>query len=129
MARGYHILADCLRLSADVLSDDARIMTTLVRAAFRSGANVIGAHRYRFGANSPSGCTVIVMLDESHVSVHTYALEGRAAIDIFTCGERADTLAESIWVQIKSRLCISTVAVRRVSRFTEEENGGAGNGN
>jgi S-adenosylmethionine decarboxylase len=36
----------------------------------------------------PQGLTGIVLLAESHLSIHTWPERGEAAIDIFTCGSR-----------------------------------------
>ena len=36
----------------------------------------------------PQGLTGIVLLAESHISIHTWPERGEAAIDVFTCGER-----------------------------------------
>ena len=38
----------------------------------------------------PQGATVLVMLSESHLSIHTYPERGFAAIDCYTCGETVD---------------------------------------
>ena len=36
----------------------------------------------------PQGLTGIILLAESHISVHTWPEKGEAAIDVFTCGGR-----------------------------------------
>lgn len=38
----------------------------------------------------PQGATVLVLLSESHLSIHTYPERGFAAIDCYTCGETVD---------------------------------------
>jgi len=39
------------------------------------------------GSVSPSGGTIILMLDESHISLHSYGEEGILAVDCFTCSK------------------------------------------
>ncbi|MDF2723697.1 MAG: S-adenosylmethionine decarboxylase, partial [Paenibacillus sp.] len=41
----------------------------------------------------PQGATVLVLLSESHISIHTYPEKGFAALDCYTCGETVDPQA------------------------------------
>ena len=83
-------------------------------AARSAGATVISQIRYQFGNHSPAGCTAIVMLDESHCSVHTYADLGLLAMDVFTCG---DTDPMEIWDHLRQTLGIKKAHLRTVPRF------------
>jgi S-adenosylmethionine decarboxylase len=38
----------------------------------------------------PNGCTILILLSESHLSIHTYPEEEFAAIDCYTCGKDVD---------------------------------------
>lgn len=87
MIKGIHIILDCYEVPYDVCLNDKLLLEVAVGAATAGGSTIINTIRYRFGHNSPAGCTVVIMLDESHVSIHTYAEEGKAAIDIFACGK------------------------------------------
>jgi len=89
----------------------------MAEAAKFAGATVISQIRYQFGNNSPAGCTAIVMLDESHCSVHTYADLGMLAMDIFTCGH---TDPEVVWEFVRDRLSIEHASLRMVGRFAAE---------
>jgi S-adenosylmethionine decarboxylase len=59
-------------------------MDLLENAAVASGATVIQTISKKF---EPQGVTVICLLSESHISIHTWPEEGRAAVDVYTCGE------------------------------------------
>ena len=89
-------------------------METLAEAATLAGATVVSQIRYRFGDDSPPGCTAVVMLDESHCSVHTYADLGLVAFDVFTCGR---TDPHDVWSHIQRQLGIEVATVRAVPRF------------
>ena len=39
---------------------------------------------------NPNGVTVLVLLAESHLAIHTWPEYGEAAVDVFTCGESTD---------------------------------------
>jgi S-adenosylmethionine decarboxylase len=86
----------------------------MARAATRAGATVISQIRYKFGQDSPPGFTCIVMLDESHVSAHTYADLGLIALDVFTCGSTAPA---DVLKYIREEVDLGDVNVRDVPRF------------
>lgn len=51
-----------------------------------NGLRVVGERMELFdGSLSPSGGTFVLLLDESHISLHSYGEEGLIAIDLFTC--------------------------------------------
>ena len=58
-------------------------MQLLEDAASASGAKVVQTIHKKF---EPQGVTVLTLLSESHVSIHTWPENGEAAVDIFTCG-------------------------------------------
>lgn len=70
----------------------------LVRAAYAGGATVLASRRIDLPhpqlskPGSPPGGTAWVGLDESHITIHWYddGATVRFALDVFTCGERAD---------------------------------------
>ena len=62
----------------------------------------------------PQGLTGIVLLAESHISIHTWPERGEAAIDVFTCGERnSKEIAEFFCKAIDSECeCNAEVVLR-----------------
>ena len=63
---------------------DAGVLERAMRAAAAAGgATVLGAHMHAFGGG---GVTGVVLLAESHVTVHTWPERGYAALDLFMCG-------------------------------------------
>ena len=117
MHKGQHLLIDCHDVPRDVCLDDRRWLESMAEGARRAGSTVISQIRYQFGQDSPAGCTAIVMLDESHVSVHTYAELGLVAMDCFTCGS---TNPMDIWTYVKSAMGLNDADIREVERFPME---------
>jgi S-adenosylmethionine decarboxylase len=66
------------------LDDESYLIDLLENSAFASGANVIQTISKKF---DPQGVTVLCLLSESHISIHTWPEEGRAAVDVYTCGD------------------------------------------
>ena len=114
MHKGQHLLIDCREVPRSVCLNDQLLLESMADAARSAGATVISQIRYQFGNNSPAGCTAIVMLDESHISVHTYADLGLLALDVFTCG---DTNPKEIWANLQGILGIKKAHLRMVPRF------------
>lgn len=80
---GSHVLADISGSDSPLLDDGAGLEALLIRASQAAGATVLTAHHHAF---EPQGVTAIVVLAESHVSVHTWPEWGGATLDAYTCG-------------------------------------------
>jgi S-adenosylmethionine decarboxylase len=57
----------------------------LKTAVINAGATFLNERWHHFGTGF--GYTGVIILAESHVSIHTWPEKGYAAIDIFMCGE------------------------------------------
>ncbi len=87
---GTHLLVEFWE--AENLMDLSTIEGALVQAAQAAGATVL--HRYLHPFGPEMGVSGVVVLAESHISIHTWPEQGYAAIDVFMCGEcnPADTI-------------------------------------
>ena len=80
---GTHLLIELW--GAGNLDDPDLIETTLCEAARVSGATILHSHMHRF---SPyGGVSGVVVLAESHISIHTWPERSYAALDVFMCGD------------------------------------------
>jgi S-adenosylmethionine decarboxylase len=107
---GSHLLADLFGVDSTVLSDAAGLESLLRRAAREAGACVLESRFHSFGRGL--GITGVVLLAESHLSIHTWPECGTAAADIFMCGAADPRRALSIILETlaPSRARIETVA-------------------
>ncbi|MGE5557751.1 MAG: adenosylmethionine decarboxylase [Bacillota bacterium] len=80
---GAHILADFWGCSYEKLDDAVFVMDSLRQAARAANMTVLDEKMHKF---HPQGLTALLLLAESHISIHTYPEKGYAAIDVFTCG-------------------------------------------
>ena len=83
-ALGKHILLELKDCNEEALNDLGFLRSTLVEAAKDCGATVLGESFHPF---NPHGVSGVVVIAESHLSVHTWPEYGYAAVDIFTCGD------------------------------------------
>jgi S-adenosylmethionine decarboxylase proenzyme len=88
-ALGNHIIAEFYHCNKNTMNDTALIEKLMNEAAILSGATVIGSHFHTF---NPYGVSGVIVIAESHLSIHTWPEYGYAAVDIFTCGETIDAV-------------------------------------
>ncbi len=79
---GTHLLVDMW--DAKNLDDPVQIDKTLRKAAIAAKATIIHSHFHHFTPNG--GVSGVVVLAESHISIHTWPERHFAAVDIFMCG-------------------------------------------
>ena len=79
---GAHLLVDLW--GATNLADPEAIDRTLRCAALAAGATILHSHFHHFSPNG--GVSGVIVLAESHISIHTWPERDFAAVDIFMCG-------------------------------------------
>lgn len=84
---GKQILVEYYNCSVEVLNDATLLENNMVEAAKEAGSTVINSNFHHF---SPFGASGVVVIQESHLAIHTWPEYGYAAVDIFTCGEMVD---------------------------------------
>jgi len=84
---GRHLLIDFHGCAPALLDDPAHLEQALHEAALAAGATVLNATFHRF---SPCGVTGVLLLQESHLAIHTWPERAFAAVDLFTCGRDLD---------------------------------------
>ena len=101
IAVGKHIIVDMRRCPRKILDDVNVIEKSLLGAASYANATVID---YSFRKFHPQGVSGIVIIAESHISIHTWPEYGYAAVDVFTCGSAdASRAVEYIVKALKSK--------------------------
>lgn len=80
---GKHWILELYDCPADLLSDPSRIGVIMANAAKAMKATIVEQKFHHF---SPLGVSGVIIIKESHLTIHTWPEYGYAAIDIFTCG-------------------------------------------
>lgn len=83
-ALGTHLLVELKDCNSKFLNDLKKVEDILVTAAKEAKATIIETRFHKF---SPFGISGVVVIAESHLTIHTWPEYGYAAVDIFTCGE------------------------------------------
>lgn len=84
---GRHVVMDAWGIDFQLLNDAQLLQKHMDEIAKMCCIRIISVQAYQF---QPQGVTIIMLLAESHFSIHTYPEKGFAAIDCYTCGEEVD---------------------------------------
>jgi S-adenosylmethionine decarboxylase len=93
-----------------VLTDEDELRAVLHAAAAAGGATVVGEEFYAF----PNGAvTGVLLLAQSHLSIHTWPELALANVDLLTCG---DIDGDIVLCTIRERLDVERASIRCIRR-------------
>ncbi|UOQ46180.1 adenosylmethionine decarboxylase [Halobacillus salinarum] len=84
---GRHVIAELWDCNESKLNDMSFIEQVFVDAALKAGAEVREVAFHKF---APHGVSGVVIISESHLTIHSFPEHGYASIDVYTCGDRID---------------------------------------
>ena len=82
---GRHLFAQYYDCNIDALQNAKQLTKIMKKASLASGAHILGDIKHKF---VPQGFSMIILLSESHASIHTYPEHKACFVDFFTCGNR-----------------------------------------
>lgn len=94
---GKHVVLDMVGVGTDILKDETLLVDLLKSACVYAGAEVIGVQSHNF--DGEGGVTAVLLLSESHASVHTWPEEKFASFDFYTCGDSDPMKASDIIIE------------------------------
>jgi S-adenosylmethionine decarboxylase len=83
-ALGRHMLLELFDCDPDAINNLEAVKGALVEAAKRAQATIVDIVFHEF---NPFGISGVVVIAESHLSIHTWPEYRYAAVDIFSCGD------------------------------------------
>jgi S-adenosylmethionine decarboxylase len=105
-----HLLVELDGCDRALLDDQEALRGLMRRAAEAAGARVVADVFHRF---APQGVTGVVVIEESHFSLHTWPECGYAAVDFYTCGEcEPEAAVEVLRDGLGARSCEQVVVHR-----------------
>ncbi|ACY17194.1 S-adenosylmethionine decarboxylase proenzyme [Haliangium ochraceum DSM 14365] len=107
---GNHLLVEYFDCEPEVLDDASAIEDAMQRAAEAAQASIVTTAFHRF---APQGVSGVVVIAESHLSIHTWPEHGYAAVDFYTCG---DCLPECAYEELRAGLGAERAEVLHVQR-------------
>lgn len=80
---GRHLLVEYYDCDKSMLDNLEAIEALFIKAAKAADASIVQSTFHRF---APQGVSGVVVIEESHLSIHTWPEHGYAAVDFYTCG-------------------------------------------
>ena len=87
---GKHVLADLHGCNGDLLKKVEYVADSMLEAARLSNATIVGKFFKQF---DPWGVSGVIVISESHISIHTWPEHGIASVDYFSCSEEPNIKA------------------------------------
>jgi S-adenosylmethionine decarboxylase len=103
---GRHVISELWGCEFEKLNDVEQIEKIFVEAALKSGAEIREVAFHKF---APQGVSGVVIISESHLTIHSFPEHGYASIDVYTCGNlnpniAADYIAEALGAQTRETI-------------------------
>lgn len=92
---GRHVIAELWNCNVDKLNDLKFVEKMMVDAALESGAEIREVAFHKF---APMGVSGVVIISESHLTIHSFPEHGYASIDVYTCGDRIDPNVAAMYI-------------------------------
>jgi len=108
---GNHLLIELYNCNNNVINNVLKIEELLLKAVDISGATALNSNFHKF---SPHGVSGVVVISESHFSIHTWPEYGYCALDIFTCGN--EIKSHLALEYLKKELGADNISVTEVKR-------------
>ena len=110
---GEHVLLEAAGADAGRLDDLAYLERAVGNAVSGAGLTLVLLKAHRF---APQGVSVVAVLAESHLTVHTWPELGYAAVDAYTCGAENKRKARAAAVAVAEAVRARGYHVRKIER-------------
>lgn len=113
---GRHLIAEYADCSTECLNDAAFLERSMLEAVRKSGATIVNSTFHHY---APQGVSGVVVIAESHMSIHTWPEYGYAAVDFFTCGTTVDPV--KAYEYMKNQLASRNGSIQEIERGIPSE--------
>lgn len=123
---GRHILVEFYNCDKDTLNSHAQIEEYMCQAAIQANATIVQSCFHMF---NPWGVSGAVIIQESHLTIHTWPEYGYASVDLFTCGDTVNPWVAFDYLEkvLKAEKSESTEVARgmvdKIKRFADADLG------
>lgn len=110
-ALGDHLIIELYECDSTIINSVEQVEEYMVEAVRISGATILKSVFHEF---NPHGVAGVVVISESHFSIHTWPEYRYCALDIFTCGEVIDS-GKALQF-LKKKLLAGNISVVEIKR-------------
>ncbi|MBB5252493.1 adenosylmethionine decarboxylase [Sulfurisphaera ohwakuensis] len=101
---GKHVFGNLYDIDPKVLNDKDFLHNLVLEAVKIANMKLVEIKSWNFGGKK-GGVSVIALVEESHIALHTWTEYNYATLDVYTCGENSNPQAafEYIVSQLKPK--------------------------
>ncbi|MEM4632720.1 MAG: adenosylmethionine decarboxylase, partial [Pyrobaculum sp.] len=85
---GKHVYGELYEIDEKLLEDEQRLRKIVIEAAHIANMHIVEVNSWKFKGGDKEGVSVIALVLESHIAIHTWPVYKYATVDVYTCGER-----------------------------------------
>ena len=86
---GRHVYANLYDVNREILANEELLRNSVIKAAELANMTLVEIKSWTFGGKK-GGVSVIAIVEESHIALHTWVEYNYATVDIYTCGDKGD---------------------------------------
>jgi len=86
---GKHVFANLYGIDSKLLWDEEKLVKIVKNAAKKGGMTLVEVKSWKF-TGYHGGVSVLALVAESHIAIHTWPDYGYATVDVYTCGAHSD---------------------------------------
>lgn len=113
---GHQTTADFYGCKSEKINSCEFIEATLLKAAKLLNLTVVNTTIHSF---SPIGVSGVIVIEESHIAIHTWPEHNYIAIDFFTCNKSFDLNVGLEW--LKQEFNAESLSIKEIKRGSLKE--------
>ncbi|ADY00506.1 S-adenosylmethionine decarboxylase proenzyme [Vulcanisaeta moutnovskia 768-28] len=86
---GKHVYGNLYDVDPSLLSDENFLRSLITKAAEIANVHLVEVRSWRFVNGDKEGISVLALIVESHLAIHTWPIYRFATVDIYTCGDQS----------------------------------------
>jgi len=90
---GKHVFGELYGVDKSVLENEEYLRRVVIEAAKAANAHIVSINSWKFIGGDKGGVSVIGLVLESHIAIHTWPEYRYATVDVYTCGDHTDPFA------------------------------------
>jgi S-adenosylmethionine decarboxylase len=113
---GKHVFGNLYNCPVELISNQKFLRQLVLKAVEAAKMNLVSLRSWKFGGEK-GGVSVIALIKESHIAVHTWREYKYATVDIYTCGEESKP-------ELAFELIVDSLKPERVVRYFADRSSG-----
>jgi len=111
---GKHVYGNLYECDKNAISNEEYLKETVINAAKIANMHLIDIHSWSF-EGPKGGISVIALIAESHISIHSWKEYNYASVDVYTCGYKSKPM--KAFKYILERLKPKVYKIHKVKRL------------